>query len=511
MNENKKINNEDTNTQENNIHLWPDELTLKKSEKKVKRLKRALVIVVIAGVLFGWIGGSLLPMSFLDSFASRLRGAFGISSDDKISEVLKIMENDWYFGSSIDNLDERLKDQALYAITNNSEDKHTEYMSAEEMSSFTQSINRNYVGIGVSYIQNAGIAMVEEVFKDSPAEKAGVKAGDIIHAVDETVIDGMSSDDIKSMIQGDEGTKVSVTLIREGKYITVDITRAAVSATAFGKKLEDGTIYLRLAQFGDGTPNEVKGYLSDLATNSSEKLILDLRNNGGGYLNSVSAVASLFLPSGTEVMSEQYASGPDETITTSGGQLENIHNIVILVNNSTASAAEVLTLALKQQRDDVTIVGTTTYGKGTVQVTRSFSDGSAIKYTTAKWVSPDGTWVNGVGITPDETVNLHDVMYNTFAGMDEDESYSEDSVANEVKDMQLCLDYLGYEPDRTDGYFSSATKESFLRFCSEHELSDTGVLDKTTYEALIGAVTLDWSTTTTHDTQLEKAQEILNG
>lgn len=513
MSEENKTDDQKKDTELENsgsVHLWSDELALKKSQKKIKHLKRALVIVVIAGVLLGWLGGSLVPMSFLNSFRSRLNAAFGLSSDDKIAEVLKIMENDWYFGSSIDNLDERLKDQALTAITSNSEDTHTEYMSAEETSSFAQSINRNYVGIGVGYIQNGDTNMIEEVFKDSPAEKAGVKAGDIIHAIDGTVIDGMSSSDIKDLIQGDEGTKVSITFIREGQYMTLEITRAAVSATAFGKKLDDGTIYLRLAQFGEGTVKEVKGYLKDLAVDESDKMILDLRNNGGGYLDSVAAVASLFLPSGETVMSEQYASGPNQTIRTSGGQLTNIHQIVILVNGDTASAAEVMTLALKQQRDDVTIVGTTTYGKGTVQVTRTFSDGSAIKYTTAKWVSPDGTWVNGVGITPDETVRLHDALYNAYAGMEDDESYSFDSVADAVKDMQLCLDYLGYAPDRQDGYFSEASKEALSRFESDHALTADGVLNKTAYEALISAVRMDWGTTSNHDTQLQKAQEILH-
>ena len=282
-------------TEENAVHLWADEQALKKSQKKVKKLKTTLVIVIVAAVLLGWVGGSLLPISFLDSFRSRLNAIKTISSSDKISEVLKIMENDWYFGSQIDGLDERLEDQAIKGITTNDEDTHTEYMSAEEMQDFTQSINRNYVGIGVSYVQNGNVNLVEEVFKGSPAEKAGVMAGDVIHAVDGTVVDGMASSDIKSLIQGDEGTKVSITFIRQGQYITLEITRAAVSATAYGKKLEDGTIYLRLAQFGDGTPTEVKAYLKDLAVDSSDQLILDLRNNGGGYLNSVSAVASLFL------------------------------------------------------------------------------------------------------------------------------------------------------------------------------------------------------------------------
>lgn len=507
----EKETSQEQKTNENSIHLWPDQKALKKAEIKTKHWKRAAIIIGICALLLGWTGGSLLPVSFLDAFRSRINGARSISGSDKIAEVLKIMENDWYFGHSIDDLSTRLEDQAIQGITSNSEDTHTEYMTAEEMKDFKQSINRNYVGIGVSYVQNGNTNMVEEVFKDSPAEKAGVKAGDVIHAVDGTVIDGMSSDDIKSMIQGDEGTKVSITFIRDGQYITLEITRAPVSATAFGKKLDDGTIYLRLAQFGDDTPTDVKKYLKDLATDSGDKLILDLRNNGGGYLNSVSAVASLFLPDKTVVMTEQYASGPDDVIKTSGGQITNIHQIVVLVNQNTASAAEVMTLALRQQREDVTVIGTTTYGKGTVQVTRTFSDDSALKYTTAKWVSPDGTWVNGTGITPDIEVKLHDVMYASFTGMKDDETYQYDAVSSAVKDAQLCLDYLSYTPGRMDGYYSTATSDAVKKFQTDHSLNADGILNKTTYEALISAVALDWSTTSNHDTQLQKAQEVLNG
>lgn len=493
------------------VHLWPDDKKLKKTQKKVKHMKRILILAIAVSLFFGWCGGSLLPMQFLETFRSRLNGLRSISSSDKITEVLKIMENDWYFGSGIDNLDERLTDQAVKGITTNEEDTHTEYMSKQEMEDFTQSINRNYVGIGVSYIQNGSINMVEEVFKDSPAEKAGVKAGDVIHAVDGTVVDGMKSDEIKARIVGDEGTKVTITFLRDGQYITLDITRAAVSATAFGKKLSDGTIYLRVSQFGDGTPADVKGYLDELATGDNTPLIIDLRNDGGGYLESASKLASLFLPANSIVATEQYSSGPDQVVKTTGGQLTNIHNIVILVNENTASASEIFTLALKQQRDDVTVIGTTTYGKGTVQVTRTFSDGSALKYTTAKWVSPDGTWVNGTGITPDEEVKLHAVLYNTFSGMKDEESYQYDSVATAVKDAQLCLDYLGYAPDRTDGYFSQQTKDALQKFQSDHSLDVTGILNKVTYEALESAVALDWGTTSNHDVQLQRAQEVLHG
>lgn len=501
-------NNEDDELKVINLTKY-ESPELKDEKKKNKSLKRVAVISTMVAILVGWFGGSILPYGFASSLRTKLASIFTMDSSKKIEETLEIMENDWYFGSDIDDLNDRLIDQALVGITTNSEDKHTEYMSKEEMESFTQSINRNYVGIGVSYITTDDTAIIEKVYKDTPAEKAGLQSGDIIHTVDGEDVTGYASDEIKAAVQGKEGTVVTIGIIRDGKNIAIDITRAEVSSTTYGELLENDIAYLQLYQFGTTTPDEVKNYLDDF--NSAKSLIIDLRDNGGGYLDSVEGVASCFLDKGTVVMSQEFSNGESKVTTTSSDKYTDIENIVVLVNENTASAAEVLTLALKQQRDDVTVVGTTTYGKGTVQVSKLFDDGSAIKYTTSKWLSPDGTWVNDLGITPDEEVKLDEVFYESFTALEDDESYTVDSVNEAVQDAQKALNYLGYTVDRSDGYFSNETGNALKKFKEEHNLSGDEILDKDTYNALRSAVLLDWNTTTTHDTQLAKAKEILNG
>lgn len=490
-------------------YVWPDEAALKEEKKKNKRLKYGLIAVLIVGILCGWLGGSLLPYGFTSSLRSMISRSTTMDSSKKIQEVMDVMESDWFFADEVDDLDERLLDQALTGITTNEEDTHTEYMSADEMESFTQSINRNYVGIGVQYINTDGVAIVEKVYKNTPAEKAGVQPGDIIHTVDGTDITGYESSEIKALVQGEAGTVVTIGLIREGENIALDITRSEVSSTAYGEMMENDIAYLQLYQFGNGTFEEVKSYLDDLE--GAKGLVLDLRDNGGGYLDSVASVASCFLPKGSTVMSQVYSNEESRVISTSEDQYSSLSPIIILVNENTASAAEVLTLALKDQRDDVTIVGTTTYGKGTVQVSKQFDDGSVLKYTTSKWISPNGTWVNGVGITPDEEVKLDDVFYETFVTMEDDESYTTDQVSDAIENAQMCLSYLGYEVDRKDGYFSSSTGTALKQFKEEHNLTGDEILDADTFNALRSAVILDWNTTHTHDTQLLKAEEILNG
>jgi len=171
----------------------------------------------------------------------------------------------------------------------------------------------------------------------------------------------------------------------------------------------------------------------------------------------------------------------------------------------------VFTLALKEQRSDVTTVGVTTYGKGTVQITRTFDDGSALKYTTSKWLSPSGVWVNGTGITPDVEVKLHDILSTSYVEMGEDETYAQDSVSESVKGAQMALAFLGYSVDRQDGYFSAATAAALQQFETDQNLTADGILDAKTYDALISRVVYVWNTDTSKDLQLQKAEAILNG
>jgi carboxyl-terminal processing protease len=494
MSENKEITNE-TN----------QKVASNKLVKKLKRTNRILKVVVVILLL------ACICLTALFVRNTFFRGQTISSTEDKITEALNIMENEWYFGKDIDDLDERLLNQALTGITTNEEDKHTYYMTSEEVKSFIQGINRNFVGIGVQFISTNGINMIQRVFKGSPAENAGVQAGDIIHSVDGTVVDNMSSTNIADLVKGEEGTTVHIEFIRDGETIPIDIVRGQISATVYGE-VKDGIGYIEILQFGESTASEVKLYLEDFIEQGIKDLIIDLRDDGGGYLTALQSVGGLFLGKDKIALIEEDSSGKQETLKFDQDQIWNSDGeIVLLVNGNTASAAEAFTLAMKEQRSNVTIVGTTTYGKGTVQVTEQFKDGSAIKYTTSKWLSSSETWVNGVGIEPDTTVELPEIISTTITQLDEDTVYEYDSVSDEVKIAQLSLEYLGYEVDRKDGYFSNSTTTAITTFQKDHSLEETGKLDKTTYESIISAVTLDWNTTDTHDTQLHYAEDLING
>ena len=472
----------------------------------------ALLVVLAAAVMLGWCVGSIAPIRLFDRLREDLNVSATGSSADKYDQVFNIMTKDWFFAGDIDNVAARLEDQALSGMTTNTEDPHTEYMTKQEITDFTQMINRNLVGIGVEFrTLDSGIHIIMRVLPDSPAEKAGVEVNDIIHAVDGKVVDGLSSKEIQDLVRGEEGTQVTIDFLRDGKTVTLTMKRAEVSSTTSWRIREDGIVYLQILQFGNSTATEVKDALDHFQQSGASRILIDLRDNGGGYLEALQGVVDCFLAKDQVFLVREYSDGTKQEMKTDGGQYEGLGPIVLLVNGNTASAAEAFTLAMKEGRKDVTIVGTTTYGKGTVQVTKYFDDGSAIKYTNSKWMSPSGVWVNNKGIAPDEEVELPDILTSTYAEFAADENYAPDSVSDRVATMEKCLEYLGYAVDRTDGYFDDAAKEALLQFASDHQLESDGTLNQTMYNALLTNVVSMWLSDETRDTQLMKGIELLNG
>lgn len=492
---------------------YEDEL-VKENQRLKKQNSRTtgwIIVVTILALLIGWGFSAFVPTPFSNTVRQEVAYVTTEKTENKIISIRTILEKYWYFAKDIENLTGRLTDQALIGMTTNEEDPHTTYMTSEEIMQFTQSINRNFVGIGVQFQSQAnGLNLITRVFRDSPAEKAGVQAGDIIHSIDGTVVDNMSADEIKKLVQGEIGTDVTIVFLREGKYVTLDITRGEIGHTVNGKVTDEGYGLIQLEQFGETTANEVQSYLDEFREQGATKLIIDLRDNGGGYLEALEGVVSAFLPANTVFIRRDYANGVQTSNKTVGGNYTEFSPIVILTNNNTASASEAFTMAMKEQRDDVVVVGMTTYGKGSVQVTQYYDDGSALKYTDSIWKSPDGVWINNIGIEPNEIVELHPVLNTFYETMEEDLVLEADSVSSFTEEAQLCLDFLGYEPGRTDGYFSEQTKQALLSFQKETELEADGKLSSVTYEALVSAVIRKWSTDLSSDLQYQKALEILS-
>ncbi|HPX31968.1 MAG TPA: S41 family peptidase [Erysipelotrichaceae bacterium] len=464
----------------------------------LKGLFKVLLIVLLCAVTFvgGLVLGSYSSKTALDRKFTTLQAVHGI------------LLNDFYFGQNTDEYSQQLVDDAIYGMVKAQGDIHTEYMSANELAKFTGSLESSFVGIGVTYTVVDDQILVVSVIRSSPAEASGVLAGDIIIAVDGESVESIGIDNIADRIKGKVGTEVVVTVLRGIETIDIPIIRNTISNTVFSEVV-DGIGVITLTSFSDGTGKEFKNHLDYLKENNVTRLIIDLRDNGGGYASTLNTISSYFLEKGDIVMREYDREGNEILDTATGGNKYYYDKIILLANGNTASSSEVFILAMKEYCNAI-IVGEKTYGKGVAQVTKMLMDGSAIKYTDLIWKSSKGVYIGGTGIVPDYEVKLHDILYMNYLTIDEGVFYHYDTVSDKVAQMQLMLDFLGYGVDRVDGYFSQKTKEALISFQKDKGLEVNGVLDEVSSSALNSEVVRSWQLETEkYDTQMNFALNLI--
>ena len=479
---------------------WPD-------EKKQKRNRIVQVGILIVSILLSIGFGYSLRSAFIDETVVPVQQA---SKLNRVEAIFDVLTNEWYFGRDQVDLETQLIEDAIKGMIDGTGDIHTSYMNSEEVTAFTEAINRNFVGIGVSYFDNNGTFIIERVFIGSPAEKAGVLPGDIIKTVDGESTQGLTSDDLVDRVRGIEDTVVTIDFQRGEEVVTLEITRGVIKNTAFGKMIDEDTAYLEIYQFGEDTGSEVEQYMQLFKENNAKDIIIDLRDNGGGYLTTLEDIGSMFIPKDGILIQQEIYSGEKLVSKSRGNIIVDFEEIILLVNENSASASEVLTAAIKENIE-ATIIGVTTYGKGTVQQQHAFSDGSALKYTVAEWLTPNGNHINGVGISPDVEVDLHPVMHEIFTELTEEEAYVVDTVDDSVQDAQLALDFLGYNVDRTDGYFSIKTLSALEAYIRDYKLEDEPIINKQLLDKLRSEVVRIWNVEKSEkDVQLKKALELIN-
>lgn len=284
-------------------------------------------------------------------------------------------------------------------------DPYTEYFSAEELNNFANSLDGDLFGIGVELRPGAHYPTVIKVIPFSPAEKAGIQAGDIVTSVDDLDLKDMKLSTVVEKIRGPQDSKVKIKVNRPGKgKMDFTVVRAKISLpTVDYSLLKKQTGYIYVSSFGSETVLEFENALDELFSQGIKSLILDLRNNGGGYLQTAVDMASAFLPSGSTVVSiEDKEGNKDEYFTSGSPKIKGIP-VVIIVNENSASAAEVLAGALKDH-GRAKLVGVQTYGKGILQTVIPLVDGGALKVTTHRYYTPAGKSLDIVGLTPDREV-----------------------------------------------------------------------------------------------------------
>ncbi|MCL6445667.1 MAG: peptidoglycan-binding protein, partial [Alicyclobacillus sp.] len=349
-----------------------------------------------------------------------------------------------------------------------------------------------------------------EVTTRAPASsrrvRAGVKVGDQIVQVNGKSILGMPTNQATELILGPSGTTVHLGVKRPSAghhMLHFAIKRAKVTApTVYSKMLSHDIGYIQITVVGEHTGAEFNRAWHSLLKRGATRVVLDLRGNPGGYLDQAVAIGNTLIPKGKVIVQTVGRNNVPHEVTRSAGPGTKIP-IVVLMDGNTASAAEILSAALHDD-DGAPLVGTHSYGKGTVQVTDMYPDGSGLKYTVARWLTPTGTWIEKKGVQP--TVRVALPAYANLPPLSAAElplRYNQNSA--DVATLQKVLRALGWKVDRVDGYFDVSTREAVAAFQRSARLPVTGVVGEATAEALQNRLDAKLAS---HDTQLQKAEQI---
>ena len=340
-------------------------------------------------------------------------------TDDVIEKIDTLMQViDYYYLYDYDK--DEMVDAIYKAVMSSLGDPYTVYYTADEFNAFMESSSGSYCGIGVVVQQNMQTGLVTAVrpYEDCPGYEAGIRPGDLILAVDGTEITGMDLNTAVALIKGEEGTSVTITLQRDEEVFDVEVTRRQIDIKTVNYRMMDDNIgYIQIEEFDEVTSDQFSQALDSLIEQGMEALVIDIRNNPGGILDTVVAMLDELLPEGTIVSvkdrngtAQEYTSDADTKLTVP---------LTVLINGNSASASEIFAGAIKDYGVG-TLVGTTTYGKGIVQTAFSLSDGTGVKITIEDYYLPSGKSIHKVGVDPDVEIDLPDEL-KTYVTIPEDE------------------------------------------------------------------------------------------
>lgn len=392
--------------QQENKMLQPE--TAAEEEKKQSGLVKGILIGVIAAV-FVTVVGIYAVCYITDSQIVITNRASGLAGEDgtvldakcvsKINELSTYMN--LYYYDEFDN--DTLKDGIYAGLVDAVGDKYSTYYTAEEYAESQVSTTGKYYGIGAGLRQDVDtmVVTISKVYAGTPSEAAGLLAEDIILSVDDIDATSMEVSDLVQHIRGEEGTTVHLEVYRpsEGEYLSFDVERANVTLPSVDSEMLTEAIgYIRIEAFEEDTAIQFEKALEELENAGMQSLVVDLRYNGGGLIDSVVQILDDILPEGLVVYTEDKYGNRYEY--ESDGETYIDYPLVVLVNQDSASASEIFAGAIKDYKYG-TLIGTTTFGKGIVQTIFKLSDGDAVKLTTAKYFTPNGNYIHGVGIDPD--------------------------------------------------------------------------------------------------------------
>ncbi len=381
--------------EDENIDTTKEIVTIKKEGFSYPEM----VIIMIIAILFGFLIGNVV------SFTKKETTNSSVPSELKeFVDTYNDIVNNYY-----DKVNkEELIDAGIKGMINYLDDPYATYFDGTSSTNFNQTLEGNYEGVGIEVTLDNNKVKITKVFADTPAKKAGIKVGDYITKVNGESVEGKSLSDVVSLIKNAKNKEVEITITRDNQEKAMKVTRTTVDMPYTSSKVyeENGKKigYLKIEMFSNNITKQVKKELESLKKKNIDKLVIDVRDNPGGYLTQVTEILSLFMTKKDVIYQLQTKNNKEKVYSTSSKATYS-YPVVVLINENSASASEILASAFKETYN-AEIVGVNSYGKGTVQKTGDLNNGDTIKYTVQKWLTPKGNWINEKGVTPTKEVKL---------------------------------------------------------------------------------------------------------
>ena len=479
-------------------------------EKVVNKPKKGIrvwvfIVSLIATMLISVFITVALVITQLPKADNKL--AFGIFKKNEIFQIEKVF---YYLKQNYldkDVTSEQLIQGALKGMAESVGDPYTTYLVNDETAQLDETVNGAFGGIGAELKSDQSRVVISTTMEGSPSQQVGLQADDVITKVNGEDMTGKTISEVVKKVRGEVGTDVVLTIERAGTSLDVKLIRASIAINTVKAELdkEDATIgHVRITSFAKNTAEELEKAVKDLTDKGAKAFVFDVRYNPGGLLDQAYKVANMFLKDGEPIVQVEDRFGEKKIYKASSsiGEFKITQPYVLLVNEGSASASEILAAAIKEGAGGQ-IVGTKTYGKGTVQSVVDITDNSELKYTNAKWLTPKGNWIHKEGVTPTKEVNLPDYAFLKI--IDAKETLKVGTVSQNVLSAETILKGLGYSVT-ADGYFDEATKNAVKAYQQKEGLTATGEVDEETAQKLMNSVR---ELIQQNDTQYQAAKELL--
>jgi carboxyl-terminal processing protease len=473
---------------------------------------RKLIITIVISMLIGAGGmyGGVTLFDFTESGDELTEFNGNGDVNDKIHkvEVAYDLISEKFFQ---DVNKGELVEGAIQGMLKTLNDPYSVYMNAETASQFNDALDSSFEGIGAEVTMMDGKLLIVAPFKNSPAEEAGLKPNDRIVKIDGSSIEGLDLYEATLKIRGKKGTKVKLEVLREGVSdpIEVSVKRDEIPVeTVYSdvKKVNGVTTgYIQITTFSENTAVDFKKQLAELEKKKVKGLVIDVRGNPGGLLSSVEQILQEFVTGKKPYIQIQERSG-EVMKSFSNNKKKKAYPVVVLIDEGSASASEILAGALKEA-EGYPLIGTKSFGKGTVQQAVPMGDGSNIKLTMYKWLTPNGNWIHKKGIQPD--IPVKQPAYYYAHPLQIEKPLKPEMNNDQVKNAQQMLKGLGFMLDRSDGYYSKKTEQAVREFQIQQGIDANGIIDAKTAEHLQAEI-YQQVQNEKNDLQLQSAIEYVN-